>query len=167
MYRLLIIKTFLLIAYSSLLSQTPIVVNEDLYEGVIFTKNYTNHGGHFRWLNKSIGNKRFTPTVEQVKVLEKRLLNEIEKPFIKGNMTIELPSNLENYIRQYFGYFEKGKAFIAIRFFDKNSLLQVPEFNVQKQSVDSLISWSVLYSVEKNILVDAWINNSYKKGIHF
>ena len=110
---------FMLAVAVTVLAQTPIRFNEDSIAGVIFPKDYTKNGGPFRWLNKAIGNERFTPTTVQIGIFEKKITEKVNELASIGKQNQYSDLKTENYFRQYFGYHEKGKRLLYVRFYEK------------------------------------------------
>jgi len=94
-------------------------VKGDDFEGVIFDKEYKRLSN---WVDSTL--KRFTPTIEDIQLAE-TILNRQLKDTYKKNLNKYVRSNsaavhfnLNQYCRQYFGYYDKhGKKIIFLNCF--------------------------------------------------
>jgi hypothetical protein len=85
----------------------------DDFEGVIFHENYFQHPND----SSEIKIKRFTPSNEDILLLESVLKKQIKNKQYKGDKKY-IFANLKEYKRQYIGYFnDKGEKLIYVNCF--------------------------------------------------
>ena len=125
--------------------------------------DYTNNGGPFKWLNKKLNKKRFTPTSSEISKVEEFLSNKnveiLHQLNVKKSGTNLITSlDVKKYYRQYFGYLDNGRKVVHIRFYDKNDIVAL-KFNWKTQSIDGY-GWFIVLDIEKNAILDGFIYNS-------
>ena len=112
-------KTLLILITVSIVLNNTVFVEGKNYKGYIFSKDYEN-----KYFIRST-NKFFTPTVDDIKEVEKSLIikaKEIKKNKILTQNECWNYNDLYKYNRQYFGEFdENGNKLIFINFVLKKS----------------------------------------------
>jgi len=157
------------ISYSEKHNSSFTYVKGNDFEGVIFSKDFV-----FPFLNNESGDKRFTPSNEEIEIAEKLLNKNIES--INALQTNQgggtgpvIHENLKQFVRQYFGYYtSSGEKIIYISCLlkanYKNSSQQTP--NWLKGAVLVLNGgsnyWQVQANLDKSSLFGLDINNLEK-----
>jgi len=144
--------------YLSAQNSENIYVKGNDYEGIIF--NYDK-----KRYNSNYINGFFTPTIAEIKIVEKALKEQLENlNKFQVNRIIENPiihENLDNYRRQYYGYIDKnGFKIIYINCFWKYTKHQ--DWQSKFIGVDDGGSyyWQVKFHIEENRLFNLTINGN-------
>ena len=124
------------------------------FEGVIFSKDFA-----FPFHKNESGDKRFTPTNEEIENAESILSKDIStinalQPNQGGDKGPVIHKNLKNYIRQYYGYFNHcGDKIIFISCLLKGNYKVAPSVtpNWLKGAVLVLNGGSNYWQVQANI----------------
>lgn len=93
------------IAFSEKRTSSLTYVNGHTFEGVVFSKDFV-----FPFLSNESGDRRFTPTNQEIEAAELLLIKEIKSVnALQKNQGGEcgpvIHHNLKQFVRQYFGYY--------------------------------------------------------------